>query len=129
VGIVLVAVYAVAASQTARVFEPLQESVIDARGHLQAWQRFARDDLQRAEQEYHARYASIVERRDKSLQQFTATRDQQSQEIAAQRQRDLQAVVQRRDAALLAASEQQNRELLTCESAHRRETTALRTRF
>lgn len=129
VGVALVVIYAVAAAQTARVFEPLQQSVVDAQAHYQHWKRFAQDDLQRCEQDYRAQYTSIVERRDKSLQQFTSRRDQQSQEIKSRRLRDLQAAVQRRDSELLAASEQHNRELLTSESAHRRETTALRTRF
>ena len=129
VGVVLVAVYAVAATQTARVFEALQQCVVDGRAHFQQWKRLAQSDMQRCEQDNRARYSSIVERRDKSLQQFTATREQQTQEITSGRQRDVQAAVQRRDSALLAASELHNRELLTCEAAYRRESTALRTRF
>lgn len=129
VGILLFVIYMIASAQTACVFEPLQQSLVDARMHEQHWQRFAKDELRRCEQSNLARYASIVERRDKSLQQFTAARDQRTREITAQRARDLQAATQRRDAALLAAAEKHNNELLACESNHRRETTALRTRF
>jgi hypothetical protein len=128
VGGMLLVVYSVAVTQTTRVFEPLQQAVVDFRMQYEHWQRFAADDLQRCEHGNRARYASIVERRDKSLQQFVSTRDQRIHEASTIRERELRAAAQQRDADLLAAREQHNREMLSCESEYSREMTSLRTR-
>lgn len=127
--IILLALHAVAAGQSARGFELFHQALADARAHAQHWHKLVRPELQASEQEFRARQAAISERREKSLQQFAATRQQRAMEISSRKIQSLRMAEEQRDRALQSASERHNRELLAAESAHRRETTALRTRL
>ena len=103
--------------------------MVVAQAHHQHWLRFAKEDLQRREEEYRTRYAAIVERRDRSLRQFAADREQKLAELHATRSEGLRLPAERRQFDLREASDRLNRDLLVSEQAHRRETTALRTRL
>ena len=128
-GLLMLVIYAIAAQQTAQVLGPLLQGVADARFCQQQWQKFARTDLSRSEHEFNSRHGGIVERREKSLEQFTATRDQRLRDLDKRRDEAVQAAANERDAALQAASERHGQELLAAEAAHRSETTALRTKY
>lgn len=127
--VVLLIVYQIAGQQTAEEIEPLQQGMADVQACLEIWSKLATADLQRAEQEYRSRYAAVVERRDKSLQQFTAARDERIGQLEAQRNAELHEAARRRDAALHQASERHNSDLLAAQAAHRSAALARRTRF
>src|SRR5207244_3854345 len=44
-------VWQIAVHQTAEAFDPLQQSAVDAQAAYQSWQRYAKDEFQRAEQD------------------------------------------------------------------------------
>lgn len=127
--VALLITFAVAARQTAEAYELIAQSLTDARAHQEEWQRFAKDELQAREQDYRTRQATVVERRERSLAQFTATREQQVGELEARRRHELQQAGQRREKALQDASGRHNQRLLTAEAAHRSQTIALRTGY
>ncbi|HEX6987520.1 MAG TPA: FtsK/SpoIIIE domain-containing protein, partial [Planctomycetaceae bacterium] len=85
--------------------------------------------LQRSEKQYRERYESLVERRDRSFRRFEAEREQRTAELNGELERGLREPARRRDEAIREASVRLNRDLLASELAHRRETTALRTRL
>ncbi|MGC1275797.1 MAG: hypothetical protein WBC44_18985, partial [Planctomycetaceae bacterium] len=127
--LLLMALWGIAASQTARVFRPVRQGMADAQTHQQTWFRLAKDELQRSEKQYRDRYETLVERRDRSFERFAAERDEQTAALREERERELSAPALRRDELVRDSAMQLNRELLASEMAHRKETIALRTRF
>lgn len=127
--LILMALWGVAASQTARAFRPVRQGMADAQAQHQAWFRLAKDELNRSEKQFRDRYDALVERRDRSFERFAGERDEKTAALVAERERELNAPALRRDEVLRDSAIQLNRDLLTSEMAHRKETIALRTRF
>lgn len=127
--LILGVLWSVAATQTARAFAPLRQAMAVAEVSQQQWQRLAKEELKRAEREYQERYRDVVEHRDRSFRRFATERDRRVADLTAEQDRQLREPAWRREAALRESSERLNRDLLASEIAHRRDTTALRTRF
>src|SRR5262249_16769198 len=123
-GVVFLVAYDLAGRRTAEALEPLQQGAVDAQAHFQSWQKLAKIELARSEQECLARHGAVVERRNRSLAQFTAVRDERVAELESQRAVQLEDAANWRAVVMQAASERYNQQLLTAESANRRETTA-----
>lgn len=115
--------------QTAGALEPLLQGAVDSQAFYKSWLKFAKDELQRSEQAYLTRQAAIVERRDKSVEQFAATRNQRIRELEAERRHEFHAAAQAREAAIREAMSRVANEIAAVEAAHQREADALRLKY
>ncbi len=127
--VILLVAWNVAAQQTAEALDSLRQNLVDARASFTSWGRFAAADLQRCEQEFRTRQVALVERRERSLQQFSADRDARVRELEIRRRQQFHEAAHRRESALREVSERRNQDLLALQAAHREATIAGRAHF
>lgn len=127
--VVLLILYTVAVRQTAAAIAPLQQSASEAAAHYQHWMKFAKAEMQKAEQDFRKRHAAIVEHREKSLQKFALERETKLKELDQQRLSENPVATQARDKALQQAAARRDSAQKEADASHTRSVAAHRDYF
>ncbi|HLJ11549.1 MAG TPA: hypothetical protein VKU82_10180 [Planctomycetaceae bacterium] len=127
--VALLLAHDLAARAAHHAFEPLQQGAVDAESFFESWLEFADCDLECAERETRIRQAAIVERRDRSLEQFAAARDAAALALEQRRRREFREAAHSREAALREAAGRHRAQLQTIEHAGAGGIAALQNRF